>query len=52
MGIEAILARGAQILLALAAADPSGWVVIDASAPADDVTAAVLDAVMPAVPRR
>jgi len=41
-----------EAFLALAVADPSGWVVIDASAPADDVTAAVLDAVMPAVTRR
>lgn len=44
--------RVREAFLALAAADPDGWVRIDASATTDDVTAAVLEAVMPRLPRR
>lgn len=44
--------RVRDAFLALAAADSDGWVRIDASATTDDVTAAVLDAVMPRLPRR
>ncbi len=38
--------------LSLSAMDQTGWVVIDASAPANDVTVAVLDAVLPRLPQR
>jgi dTMP kinase len=44
--------RVREAFLGLAAEDPGGWVVIDASATPDQVTTAVLSAVMPRLLRR